>query len=387
MRVEFIREICGQYGLDAEKQERLVDAFNEIQQDSQMKAKFDKLVDDLCKAGADDPVWSWDLTFDIQNKDCCKFLLLLGCVEITKEDMLRRQIPASYYEDIPGRRIEPQIKKYQATGNCEVSDFPWDRNFYTHSIFLLDRFYFIPCLFGSPFRVFRNNTTNEVVAIHDGGHDVGVDGQLVVEDNASAEVAFRTEGADTEEEFVGNYMNPCGFVSRKVMRLKKSEWKQVVKQGDKMLALHIPGGEGYTPARLQNSMQMALDFFKKYYPELDIKGFWSESWLYDNRLSFLLPAESNIVSVQRRFYSYSVGGGSRMALLEVFGDAKIDLTKAQPKTSLQRKIIETLGKGNHFCESSMIVLPEEVPVIEERYTYVKDSDLEELEQVVHSLWK
>ncbi len=387
MRVEFIREICGQYGLDAEKQERLVDAFNEIQQDSQMQKRFEKLVDDLCKAGADDPVWSWDLTFDIQNKDCCKFLLLLACVEITKEDMLRRKIPASYYEDIPGRRIEPQIKKYQETGSCEVSDFPWDRNFYTHSIFLLDRFYFIPCLFGSPFRVFRNNTTNEVVAIHDGGHDVGEDGQLVVADNASAAVAFRTEASETDEEVVGNYMNPCGFISKKVMHLKKTEWKEVLKQGDKMLALHIPGGEGYTPSRLQNSMEMALDFFKTYYPEIDVKGFWSESWLYDNRLSFLLPAESNIVSVQRRFYSYSVGGGSRMAKLEVFGDANVDLTKAQPKTSLQRKIIETLDKGNHFCESSMIVLPEEVPVIEERYTYVKDSDLEELEQVVHSLWK
>lgn len=387
MRVEFIREICGQYGLDADKQERLVDAFNEIQQDSQMKKKFDDLVDALCKAGPDDPVWSWDYSFDIRNKDCCKFLLLLACVEVTKEDMLRRQIPESYYGDIPGRRIEPQIKKYQETGNCEVSDFPWDRNFYTHSIFLLDRFYFIPCLFGSPFRVFRNNTTNEVVAIHDAGHDVGEDGQLVVEDNASAAVAFRTEGYENDEEVVGNYMNPCGFISRKVMNLKKSEWTQVVKQGDKMLALHIPGGEGYTPARLQNSMQLALDFFKKYYPEIDVKGFWSESWLYDNRLSFLLPADSNIVSVQRRFYSYSVGGGSRMAKLEVFGDANVDLTKAQPKTSLQRKIIETLDKGNHFCESSMIVLPEEVPVIEERYTYVKDSDLDELEQVVHSLWK
>ncbi len=386
MRIEFITEICEQYGLDAEKQKRLVDAFREICQTPQLHEKFETLVRMLCEAGADDPVWEWDMSFDIENKDCCKFLLLLACVEVTKEDMVRRKIPVHYYEDIPGRRIAPHLKKYQETGNCEVLDFPWDRNFYTHSIFLLDRFYFIPCLFGSPFRMYRNSG-NEVVAVHDGGHKVGEDGQLVTEDNALAAVAFRTEWSETEDEIVGNYMNPCGFVSEKTVTLKKNEWKEVLKPGDKMLALHIPGGEGYTPARLKKSMQLALDFFEAYYPELDIKGFWSESWLYDSRLSFLLPADGNIVSVQRRFYNYSVGGGSRMAKLEVFGDEKVDLTKAQPRTSLQRKMIETFAKGNHLCETAMVVLSEEVPTVEEQYTYVKETDLEELEQVVHSLWK
>lgn len=387
MTEQFIREICNKYNLDVEKQDRLVDAFNEINADSAMRDKFNKLVDALSNAGADDPVWEWDVKFDIKNADCCKFLLLLGCVEVTKQMVIERGIPESYYGDIPGRRIGPQLKKYQETGNCDVPDFPWDRNFYSHQIYLMDRFYFIPCIFGDTFRLYRNTETNKVVGIYEAGHGVSEDGQLVVNENATAPVAFTTEASETEDEYVGNYMNPCGFISREIVHLKKSEWKEVLKPGDKMLAFHIPGGEGYNPARLQNSMQLAWDFFAKYYPEIDFKGFWSDSWLYDNRLSFLLPADSNIVSVQRRFYNYSIGGDSDMIKLEVFGDEKVDLSKVEPKTSLQRKIIEAIAKGNRFAKEGMIVLPEELPVIEAGYTYIDEDDIKEHEKVVFSLWK
>ncbi len=387
MTVEFIREICEKYNLDADKLDRLVEAYNDIRQDVAMSKKFDELVQALSNAGADDPVWEWDYKFDIKNADCCKFLLLLGCVEVTKEEVIRRGIPASDYECVPGRRIAPHIERYNKTGNCDVPDFPWDRNFYTHQIYLMDRFYFIPCIFGDTFRLYRNTATNKVVGIYEAGHGVAEDGQLVTYENKDAEVVFKTEMSETEDEYIGNYMNPCGFISREIVHLKKSEWKEVLKPGDKMIAFHIPGGEGYNPSRLQNSMQMALDFFRKYYPEIDFKGFWSDSWLYDNRLSFLLPAESNIVSVQRRFYNYSVGGGGDMIKLEVFGSADVDLTKVEVKTSLEKKIIEAIANGNRFCKEGMIVLPEEVPAIEAGYTYITEEDIAEHEKVVHSLWK
>ncbi|HBD01697.1 MAG TPA: hypothetical protein DC053_23745, partial [Lachnoclostridium sp.] len=60
-----------------------------------------------------------------------------------------------------------------------------------------------------------------------------------------------------------------------------------------LLALHVPSGPGYNPERLKNSMVLALDFYKTYFPELPVKGFWSESWLYDSRLSLVLDHDTS----------------------------------------------------------------------------------------------
>jgi len=387
MREEFIKKTCEKYNLDIPKQERLIAAWREIENTPKALERFNMLVEELCSV-REDGGFGREIDFPFESKypDCTKFLLLLACVEVSKQELINRQIPQELYEKVPGYRIQPQIRQYQETGNCEVQDFPWDRNFYTHSIYLLDRFYFIPCRFDDPFRLYRNVDTGEVVGIYQGGYNVGKDGQLILDDNSTQEVDFQTVFMENDKEIIGNYMNPCGFLSKEIKRLPKEKWKEVLKQGDTMLAFHIPSGEGYNPFHLQKSMQMALDFFEKYFPELPFKGFWSESWLYDHRLSFLLPENGNIVSVQRRFYNYTIGGDGGMLKKEVFGGADADLTKVQIKTSLQEKVLAAIKAGNHFCRTSMIVLPEEVAGIEEAYPYIKESDLEELERVVHTNW-
>lgn len=387
MREEFIRKTCEKYNLDTSKLERLIGAWREIEEKPEVQKEFYKAVGELCRVREDGEFRNGiDLSFETEYPDCTKFLLLLACVEVSEQELIQRGIPKEYYEEIPGHRISPHLQKYQETGNCEVVDFPWDRNFYTHSIFLLDRFYFIPCRFGDPFSLYRNEASGEVVGIYAGGCDVAADGQIIERQDASV-VAFQTVFEETETEIAGNYMNPCGFVSKEIRRISKAEWKKVLKPGDGMLALHIPSGEGYHPSRLQKSMELALSFFKTYFPEIEIRGFWSESWLYDNRLSFLLPEKSNIVSVQRRLYNYSIGGDSRMLKKEVFGSENADLSKVKPKTTLQEEVLTAFADGNHFCRTSMIVLPEGVPVIEAGYPYIKDSDLMEFERVVGALWK
>ncbi len=388
MKEIFLKEICQKYKLDTPKQERLAAAWREIEQNPEVRKMYKEYVRNICRIREDGRFsGGFELPFKTKYPDCSKFLLLLACAEFAEQEMINRHIPKEFYEDIPGHRIKPQLQKYQETGNCEVDDFPWDRNFYTYSIFLLDRFYFIPCRFDDPFRLYRNVITGEVAGIYEGGYHVGADGQIITNKKFSKEAEFCTAYAESEEEIAGNYMNPCGFISKEIRHFSKTEWREVLKPGDGMLALHIPAGEGYNPFRLQKSMQMALDFFGKYFPEVSIKGFWSESWLYDNRLSLLLPETSNIVSVQRRFYNYSISGDDRMLKKEVFGDGNVDLAKVSPRTTLQKKVLAAFEKGNYFCRTSMIVLTKEVSGIEKGYPYIKEADLKEFEQVVCSLWK
>lgn len=390
IRKEFLTETCEKYGVDAGKQERLLKALAEIEADPMLATFYQFLRWGIVESPDRVDIefaGGFGFSFSQEYPDCSKFLFLFSCIEPAEKELRRRGIPMEECEDIPWRRVVPQLKKYQETGNCEMSDFPWDRNFYTRSIFQCDRFYFIPYRTGEPYRFYRNVKSGKVVALYEAGYGVAKDGQLVAAENADAEVAFTTVFEETADEYSGTYMNPCGFFSETVMHLSKSEWKEVLKSGDLTLALHIPGGEGYNPTRLQNSMEIALNFYDKYFPELPIKGFWSESWLYDNRLSFLLPATSNIVEVQRRFYNYSFGGNGEHLRVEVFHDPHVDLTKVTPKTTLEKKVVATVAAGNDFCGTSMIVLREDVPRVEKEYTYVTEEDLKEHDKVVGSIWK
>lgn len=154
-----------------------------------------------------------------------------------------------------------------------------------------------------------------------------------------------------------------------------------------MLALHVPGGEGYTPEHVQKSMQLACDFFTMYFPELPFRGFWSESWLYDNRLSYLLPEQSHIVQVQRCFYNYADGNDDRMIRLEIWGDEDADISRVRAETSLEKKVIRAILAGKRFCTTSMIVMKEDIGRVGRSCMYIGNGDLEELEQVIGTRWK
>lgn len=387
---EFLGQVCRRYGLDGQKEKRLFSALDEIEKNPVLSELYKFLAWDLCQErnrSDNDFYLDFDFCFQSEYPDCRKFLLLLSCVVPSEKDLVSRKIPKGCYEGIPESRLEPQMKKYRETGDCSVDDFPWDKNFYTRAIYLFDRFYFIPYQFADPFHLYRNVNTGEVTGIYNGGYAVLGDGQLAGEKVREEDVAFRTFFREDEEKIEGTYMNPCGFLSEEIRTLSKREWKEALRPGDSMLAFHIPAGEGYTPYHVQKSMQMAVDFYGKYFPEIKTKGFWSESWLYDNRLSFLLSEESNIVSVQRRFYNYSIGGDDSMIKSRIWGEKSCDILKVRTKTTLEKKVQEALMEGNHFCTTSMIVLKEEIPRIEAGFPYIKAADLQELGQTVQALWK
>jgi len=126
-----------------------------------------------------------------------------------------------------------------------------------------------------------------------------------------------------------------------------------------MIALHIPGGEGYTPERMHSSMKLALEFFGKYYPELDMKGFWSSSWLYDKRLEMIIGKNKNITNVQDLMFRYSDGENGDMLYVHLYRDLDNTLTDYPCKTSLQIGARDFLLKGGRFCTTGMMILKEE----------------------------
>lgn len=298
-------------------------------------------------------------------REAYAFLFTQFCVEEGRKELRARGIPEEYDRDIPERMTRKQLKKYAETGDISFDDFPWDMNFYCCQIFYLDRFYFIPYRWGDTPAAWRNKETREVRALWRGGDRVRRDGQLDGVNGITDPEAFVTGHEETETSVTGNRVLPEGRISPEKVTLDKQAWDKVLGDGDYTLALHIPGGEGYTPERVRSSCEKALAFFDRYYPEYDYKGIWSESWLYDPGLRELLAPERNIIRVQKQFYCYPTEEGDRQIRLEVLGDENADHRKLTPRSSLERGMFAVWDRGDRFHTTGMFLLREEVPRVGE----------------------
>ncbi len=296
-------------------------------------------------------------------REAYAFLYTQLCVLEGRKALRARNIPERYDADIPERMTRKQLKKYVETGDISFDDYPWDMNFYCCCIFLMDRFYFIPYRWeGSP-EAWRNQETGQVAALWHAGERVRRDGQPDGVNGLCDPEAFTTVYEETETAVRGNPVAPEGKILPEPVRLEKAHWRKALQDGDYLLALHIPGGEGYTPERVRNSCEMAMAFYDRYYPEYTYRGFWSESWLYDPGLRNILSPERNIIRVQKQFYCYPTREGDEMIRLEVLGDPKADHRKLKPRNSLERGMFAVWDRGERFHTTGMFLLREEMEKI------------------------
>ena len=298
-------------------------------------------------------------------REAYAFLYTQLCVLEGRKALRKRGIPEAYDRDIPERMTRKQLKKYTETGDISFDDYSWDMNFYCCQIFFLDRFYFIPYRWGDTPTAWRNRESGEVTALWRDGDRVRRDGQLDGTNGVRDPEAFVTALEETESAVCGNRVLPEGRISAETVILDKADWQKVLKEDDFLLALHIPGGEGYTPERVKSSCEQALAFWERYYPEYDYKGIWSESWLYDPGLREILPSERNIIRVQKQFYCYPTEEGDRMIRLEVLGDEQADYVNRIPRNSLERGMFAVWKRGGRFHTTGMFLLREEVPRVGE----------------------
>jgi len=385
---EFLTSIYDTYNIPEEKKYLLLNAIEAIEQDTRLFYFTKFLVWDMCSARNRCDVDNYNnLTPKCMQKygDLYSFLLLLACIAPSEYMLKARGVPSEYYEKIPHQPLKSQLEKLVLNGDTKVSDFPWDMNFYTCSIFLLDRFFFIPYKFEDSFTMFRNSETNKVIALRHAGEEFRRDGQVNGINDVFDEIGkFTSEWEENADTITANRINPMGFVEKDRISILKSDWQQVLQKDDILLALHIPSGPGYTPEKLKSSMDMALEFYDKYFPELPIKGFWSESWLYDTRLSLVLDNEkSNIVQVQRQFYNYPIYESDGMLRYEAFGDWKADPSEIELKTSLQKAAADYMKTGARFNTLSMVFLREEVEK-SGNMPYITSQDIEEFKRIVDS---
>lgn len=74
-----------------------------------------------------------------------------------------------------------------------------------------------------------------------------------------------------------------------------------LKVGDPVIEIHIPSAGPLDPEACKASVEMAKDFFAKYFPEFKYEYFTCHSWLLDETLAEILNENSNILKFQQLF--------------------------------------------------------------------------------------
>lgn len=200
-----------------------------------------------------------------------------------------------------------------------------------------------------PIRFLENKNTGEQVILFGEG-EMRADGLYASAPPASFEGNFNATFTETETEYIGNAVSVGGRCEREVRSFSKSEWTVRAKQHDTCISVHIPDKGALTEEACVESYHRALDTFKKYYPELDIKCFHCHSWMLAPELADMMKPESKILGFARRYVKYPVPTDGDDVMNFVFYLKAKEYKDLPEDTSLQRSLKQLYLSGGYLYE-------------------------------------
>ncbi|KIH98401.1 hypothetical protein LP52_13260 [Streptomonospora alba] len=119
-------------------------------------------------------------------------------------------------------------------------------------------------------------------------------------------------------------------------------------RGAPVLRIHIPAAGPLDPARVEESLARARDFFAEHFG-LDYPLAACSSWLLDPQLAQYLPESSNILAFQRRFTLVEQDTpGDADVFRFVFGLPEVDTGRAPQRSRLEKAVVQHLEAGGRW---------------------------------------
>ncbi|MFH1568475.1 MAG: acyltransferase domain-containing protein, partial [Gemmatimonadota bacterium] len=175
----------------------------------------------------------------------------------------------------------------------------WLRHHVRGDLYRLGRLEYMAKPFRGRLVAWRHRRSRAVVALASAGARFDAEGILVADDEPAAWTAGLDQTPDT---VTGTPISPRGHAENRVLTLRRDAWEVALSPDDPVLEVHIPAGGGMTPAACRDSMQRALDFFPRYFPERPFVGFACASWILNPQLETIYRPDSNMVLWQRQLY-------------------------------------------------------------------------------------
>lgn len=284
--------------------------------------------------------------------------------------ILLSQVPAAYEEYVSRGFSEQEAKRYMSSFCAAIKTV--EQRFNIHGI--NSAFYNWLCVY-MKCRIFRagifdiemrtmpsaamylkNRTTGETAALmcegrfHRTGHVLGSAGF------ADEEGAFDADFTETEDAFVGHAAKG-GYVLSALTSFPKSQWDVVVRPGDDVISLHIPAGVSMTPENIKSSVDEAMAYAKKRYPECKPKCTFCASWLLDPNFGGLLGDTSKIVGFGQTFLRYPMKSTGIEMFSFVFPGADRTKLEALPETTSLHRKLKALYLSGGFVHVAAGIIP------------------------------
>ena len=121
--------------------------------------------------------------------------------------------------------------------------------------------------------------------------------------------------------------------------------KQRFPEGTPMINVHILGGTDLSPARIDESFNLARQFFAKYFPEHNYAAFICRTWMLYTPTQQILKKDSNITHFANRFEIIAQSENRRQALTRIYGTLDIaEIEKMEKKSSLAKLAYKNIDK-------------------------------------------
>lgn len=259
-----------------------------------------------------------------EGEDPFAYNMLIGLasfsmIDYTYNKFYSRNIPS----DITQKIISYYINGYRAykslhNGEDGYCNYLWQQKIAGGKLLPLKRFNIeLGAEMTAQAKIFVNDKGEAVslahdITLHKSGFPLG---SKYFEDEEGSYTAFVEE---TEDSYIGYPFLENGYVATEKIALPKKDWTKKLEYGDKVISIHIPGKQKFTPDIVDESLSYAVEFIKEYFPEEMCDVFHCYSWMCDPQLLTLLPETSNLVSFCKRFKSHAAKSQGKDILQFVF---------------------------------------------------------------------
>lgn len=238
-----------------------------------------------------------------------------------------------------------RMYKNNGVGNNVLA---WAVRYFGSTLFYLGRLQYELINCRNNIRVYRNCKTDEVICLAEECQVFREDGQYDGTNGIKDEKnAWTSEYKECNRFRYGSPISPESYAISRKIALNKEEWQLVLKRGDPVLNIHIPGKGKLNYDAVKESFLKTVPFFNTYFPEYKWEALICNSWLLDTQLRQFLKSSSNIVKFQDSFYLFPVYSSDSTGVYRFLFQTNVCKPENLPvNSSLQKSVREYLIGGS-----------------------------------------
>ncbi len=311
-------------------------------------------------------VRSWPSLRNVLGGDCGAFYLIIALAMVPE---VRESHRALVVPDDITRQTCSQLSCFCANykrGNggrigIYLRQMRWLNKYKEGRVFRVGRMEYTLTPFQQDILIYRRKRTGEVAALAGEGIRLTEGGYIDISPEGEREGRFWSSTVEETDEFVRGFLvSPLGHVTKRMVTLRRSEWKLAVRRGTTVLEMHIPAGGGMTLEKCRESFTGAVDFFTRQFPKKKFSAIVSSSWIFNNQLEQILPSDSNLILFQNELYLYPVPSVGKEGLWFIFLTDDAVPGNLPRETSLQRAAADFLARGGRWRGGGMFFMTEDI---------------------------